>query len=376
MFSARSLTSTSRSVGLTVNALRRNQFARSLPHLNQAAGFATGDGTPLSFIRPPPPPGNVRIHEVGARDGLQNEKTIVPSEVKVSLIKKLLDAGITTLEATSFVSPKWVPQMSDAHTVLTTIPNLPDVTYNVLTPNIQGFESALAAAKASDPPKRIEVTVFGGATESFSKANLNSSIEQAVKKFRVVCERAKEEGIPVRCAVSVAVDCPFEGAVDPSKPAHLAKLMYDMGCFEIAVCDTTGRGTPGAMKKAIRACVEAGVPIERIAVHCHDTFGMGVANTLAAVEEGVRIVDSSVAGLGGCPYSPGATGNVSTEDVVYMLHGLGFNTGIDLDKLVDAGDYISKAIGRRNDSKVGTATLVRRTLKVDKPAARKETARM
>ncbi|KXS20260.1 HMGL-like-domain-containing protein [Gonapodya prolifera JEL478] len=340
------------------------------------AGLATAVDRSSIHSPPPPAPGTVKVVEVGARDGLQNEKTPVPTDIKVAFIEKLLDAGVKHLEATSFVSPKWVPQMADASKVLSIIPSPPSVVYNVLTPNLQGFEAALAAARASNPPKKIEVTIFGAATESFSKANINMSIEQSIKRFDAVCQKAREEGVPVRAAVSCVLNCPFEGDVDPAQAARVVKLMYDMGCFEIALGDTTGRGTPAGMKALVRACIAAGVPVERLSAHCHDTFGQGVANVLAAVEEGVRVVDSSAAGLGGCPYSPGATGNVATEDVVYMLHGMGLKTGIDLDKLVDAGAFISQSIGRRNESKVGVATLARRQLKVEKPTVRRDTAKI
>uniref|UniRef100_A0A0E0F2B7 hydroxymethylglutaryl-CoA lyase n=1 Tax=Oryza meridionalis TaxID=40149 RepID=A0A0E0F2B7_9ORYZ len=289
----------------------------------------------------------VKIVEVGPRDGLQNEKSTVPASVKIELIQKLVASGLSVVEATSFVSPKWVPQLADAKDVLQGIRHVPDVRFPVLTPNLRGFEAALAAGAK-------EVAVFASASESFSKSNLNCTIKESLVRYRDVVTSAKKHGIRIRGYVSCVVGCPVEGTIHPSKVAYVAKELYDMGCSEISLGDTIGVGTPGSVLAMLEA-VMSFVPVDKIAVHFHDTYGQALANILVSLQLGINIVDSSVSGLGGCPYAKGATGNVATEDVVYMLHGLGIETNVDLNKLMDAGDYISKHLGRQSGSKTTTA---------------------
>uniref|UniRef100_A0A3P8QH04 hydroxymethylglutaryl-CoA lyase n=1 Tax=Astatotilapia calliptera TaxID=8154 RepID=A0A3P8QH04_ASTCA len=292
-------------------------------------------------------PGKVKIVEVGPRDGLQNEKTLVPTEAKIKLINMLSESGLSVIEATSFVSPKWVPQMADQVEVMKGISRKPGVTYQVLTPNLQGFQ---AAVKAGAP----EVAIFGAASELFSKKNINCSVDESLQRFDEVMKAAKEAGVPVRGYVSCVVGCPYEGKVAPEKVAHVAKRLYSMGCYEISLGDTIGVGTPGSMTKMLEAVIKE-VPVSALAVHCHDTYGQALANILVALQMGISVVDSSVAGLGGCPYAQGASGNVSTEDVVYMLHGLGIQTGVDLSKLMDAGAFICQTLNRKTSSKVAQA---------------------
>uniref|UniRef100_A0A0E0F2B4 hydroxymethylglutaryl-CoA lyase n=1 Tax=Oryza meridionalis TaxID=40149 RepID=A0A0E0F2B4_9ORYZ len=289
----------------------------------------------------------VKIVEVGPRDGLQNEKSTVPASVKIELIQKLVASGLSVVEATSFVSPKWVPQLADAKDVLQGIRHVPDVRFPVLTPNLRGFEAALAAGAK-------EVAVFASASESFSKSNLNCTIKESLVRYRDVVTSAKKHGIRIRGYVSCVVGCPVEGTIHPSKVAYVAKELYDMGCSEISLGDTIGVGTPGSVLAMLEA-VMSFVPVDKLAVHFHDTYGQALANILVSLQLGINIVDSSVSGLGGCPYAKGATGNVATEDVVYMLHGLGIETNVDLNKLMDAGDYISKHLGRQSGSKTTTA---------------------
>ncbi|XP_052136687.1 uncharacterized protein LOC127755088 [Oryza glaberrima] len=289
----------------------------------------------------------VKIVEVGPRDGLQNEKSTVPASVKIELIHKLVASGLSVVEATSFVSPKWVPQLADAKDVLQGIRHVPDVRFPVLTPNLRGFEAALAAGAK-------EVAVFASASESFSKSNLNCTIKESLVRYRDVVTSAKKHGIRIRGYVSCVVGCPVEGTIHPSKVAYVAKELYDMGCSEISLGDTIGVGTPGSVLAMLEA-VMSFVPVDKLAVHFHDTYGQALANILVSLQLGINIVDSSVSGLGGCPYAKGATGNVATEDVVYMLHGLGIETNVDLNKLMDAGDYISKHLGRQSGSKTTTA---------------------
>ncbi|XP_059176785.1 hydroxymethylglutaryl-CoA lyase, mitochondrial-like [Physella acuta] len=293
-------------------------------------------------------PSFVKIVEVGPRDGLQNEAGLVPTEVKVEFINRLADAGLTTIEATSFVSPKWVPQMADHNEVMKCLKRRPGVVFSALTPNLKGFQSALAAEVQ-------EVAIFGAASESFSKKNINCSIEESVERFKEVTQAARSANIPVRGYVSCVLGCPYEGDVKPEKVAQVAKSLLDIGCYEISLGDTIGVGTPGAMRNLI-SVVSKMVPIDRLAIHCHDTYGQALANILAALQMGIKIFDSSAAGLGGCPYAKGASGNVSTEDVVYMMNGLAIKTGVDIHKLIDAGQYISKALGRKSGSKVTQAT--------------------
>jgi hydroxymethylglutaryl-CoA lyase len=292
-------------------------------------------------------PKKVRIVEVGPRDGLQNEKMAVPTQVKLELIGRLADAGLPAVEATAFVSPKWIPQMADHTEVLEGIRRKPGVSYPVLTPNLKGFEAARAAGAT-------EVAVFGAASESFSRKNINCTIAESLERFRPVTDAARQAGIKVRGYISCVLGCPYEGEIAPAKVAEVARALHDMGCYEISLGDTIGVGTPGKTQAMIEACARE-VPIERLAGHYHDTYGQALANIYASLETGVATFDSSVAGLGGCPYAKGASGNVATEDVVYMLHGLGIETGIDLDKVVDIGRWICGVIGKEPQSKAAKA---------------------
>ena len=292
-------------------------------------------------------PKKVRIVEVGPRDGLQNEKGEVPTRIKIELIERLVDCGLRTVEATAFVSPKWVPQMADHIEVLEGIRRKPGVSYPVLAPNLKGFEAARAAGAE-------EVAIFPAASESFSQKNLNCSIAESLERFGAVAEAARAAGLRVRGYLSCTLGCPFEGDVAPAKVAEIAAALDAMGCYEISLADTIGVATPGKTRTMIEACARR-VPIERLAGHYHDTYGQALANIYASLELGVAVFDSSVAGLGGCPYAPGATGNVATEDVVYMLNGLGIETGVDLARLAETGQWICAAIGRRNASRVGSA---------------------
>ena len=296
-------------------------------------------------------PSAVRLVEVGPRDGLQNEATLVPTEVKVELIERLADAGLPAVEATSFVSPKWVPQMADAADVMARIRRKPGVSYPVLVPNLKGLEAAIAA-------RAEEVAVFGAATESFSRRNINCSIDESLDRFTPVCEQALAAGLRVRGYVSVVLGCPYEGAVAPEAVAHVAKRLHAMGCYEVSLGDTTGMGTPAKAQRMIEA-VAKDVPADKLAGHYHDTFGQALANIVASMDLGVATFDCSVAGLGGCPYSPGATGNVATEDVLYLLDGLGVETGVDMTKLAEAGRFICEALGRPNASRAGRALAAR-----------------
>ena len=297
-------------------------------------------------------PSKVRIVEVGPRDGLQNEKTPVATKIKVELIRRLGSAGLKTIEVTAFVSPKWVPQMADHAEVFAAIEKLPDVTYPVLTPNMKGFEAALAAGAK-------EVAVFGAASESFSQKNINCSIAESLDRFRPIVEAAKAADVKVRGYVSCVLGCPYEGEVPPLLVADVAQALLEMGCYEISLGDTIGVGTPEKTRAMIKA-VARRVPLKKLAGHFHDTYGMAAANVYAALQMGIGIFDSSVAGLGGCPYAAGASGNVATEDVVWLLTGLGIDTGIDLDELVDTGVWISKQLKREPASRVARAILARR----------------
>ncbi|KAI5673800.1 hypothetical protein M9H77_14164 [Catharanthus roseus] len=302
-------------------------------------------------------PNYVKIVEVGPRDGLQNEKNTVPTSVKVALIHKLVSSGLPVVEATSFVSPKWVPQLADAKDVMKAVKNLDGARLPVLTPNLKGFEAAVAAGAK-------EVAVFASASESFSKSNINCSIEESLSRYRAVTDAAKRLSIPVRGYVSCVIGCPTEGAIPPSKVAYVAKELHDMGCFEISLGDTIGVGTPGTVLPMLEA-VMAVVPVEKLAVHFHDTYGQSLPNILVSLQMGISTVDSSIAGLGGCPYAKGASGNVATEDVVYMLNGLGIKTKVDLGKLLIAGEYISKHLGRPSGSKTAIA-ISRKTVDASK----------
>jgi hydroxymethylglutaryl-CoA lyase len=289
----------------------------------------------------------VRIVEVGARDGLQNEKTILPAAVKVELINRLSDTGLDTIEATSFVSPKWVPQLADAADVYTAIRKKPSVRYPVLVPNLQGYERARAAGVT-------DIAVFTAASEAFNRKNINASIDESIERFMPVMERARADGVSVRGYVSTVLGCPYQGDVAVADVVRVAKRLHDLGCYEVSLGDTIGVGTP-AKARAMLAAVAAEVPMAALAVHFHDTRGQALANILACLELGVAVVDSSVSGAGGCPYARGATGNVASEDVVYMLHGMGIATGVDLDKLIETGRWLSTQLARDNGSKVGKA---------------------
>ncbi len=294
----------------------------------------------------------VRIVEVGPRDGLQNEKQSIPTDVKLELIDRLGAAGLRSIEATSFVSPKWVPQMADHAELMRALVRRPGVDYPVLTPNLKGFEAALAAGAT-------EVAVFTAASEGFSRKNTNCSIAESIERFVPLAEAARSAGVKVRGYVSCVVACPYDGPIAPSQVAEVAARLLDLGCYEVSLGDTIGVGTPASVQRMLDA-VAARIPVARLAGHYHDTYGMAVANVHASYLFGLRVFDSSVSGLGGCPYAKGATGNVATEDVVYLLQGLGADTGVDLDALVDCGAWISERLGRANGSRVGRALLAKR----------------
>ena len=293
-------------------------------------------------------PKKIQLVEVGPRDGLQNEKLWVETETKIALIEKLAQAGLTKIEATSFVSPKWIPQMKDAFEVLSGIERRPGVSYPVLTPNIKGFEKALEAGAT-------EVAVFGAASEAFSQNNINCSIAESVERFRPIIAAAQKSGIRVRAYISCVLGCPYIGVVPVADVVKLAFQMSEMGCYEISLGDTIGIGTPLQAKIMVEAVAEK-VPVSKLALHFHDTRGQALANIYACLELGVSIIDSSVAGLGGCPYAHGARGNVATEDVVYMLHGMGIETGVELEKLIEVGRFISEVFGRAPKSKITPAS--------------------
>ena len=296
-------------------------------------------------------PSRVKIVEVGPRDGLQNEKQVVPTAIKIELIERLAEAGVRVIEATSFVSPKWVPQMGDNTAVLQGIQRKPGVTYTALSPNLQGFDGAVQAGAN-------EVAIFGAASESFSRKNINCSIAESLKRFEPVVSAASALEIPVRGYVSCIVGCPYEGAIAPEQVASVAQTLFDMGCYEVSLGDTIGVGNPASVQRMIEACARR-IPIGKLAGHYHDTYGMAIANIYASLQTGLAVFDASVAGLGGCPYAQGASGNVATEDVVYLLDGLGIETGIDLAKLAAIGDWISTAINRSNGAKAGRAICTR-----------------
>ncbi|MCC7048637.1 MAG: hydroxymethylglutaryl-CoA lyase [Alphaproteobacteria bacterium] len=297
-------------------------------------------------------PKQVRMVEVGPRDGLQNEKAVVPAAVKIALIERLADAGLTTVESGSFVSPKWVPQMAGTDEVLAVIRRKPGVSYPVLVPNMKGLEAAEAATGVE------EIAVFGAASESFSQRNINCSIAESLDRFAPVVERALKLRWRVRGYISCVLGCPYEGEVKPEAVADVAEKLLKMGCYEISLGDTIGVGTP-LKAQAMIEVVAAKVPRDRLAVHYHDTYGQALANILASLELGVAVVDSSVAGLGGCPYAKGASGNVASEDVLYLLNGLGIETGVDLHRLAAAGRFISGALGRPPAARVAQALAAR-----------------
>jgi hydroxymethylglutaryl-CoA lyase len=297
-------------------------------------------------------PSRVRIVEVGPRDGLQNEKQPVPASVKIELVHRLQAAGLRAIEVTSFVSPKWVPQMADNAEVMAGIRREPGVFYSVLTPNLQGYEAALAS-------RPDEVVVFAAASEAFSQRNINCSIAQSIERFAPVVAAARAAGIHVRAAMSCVVGCPYEGDVAPERVGYLAGLLKGIGVQHVGVADTIGVGTPLKVQRALEATLQH-FELDAVSGHYHDTYGQALANTLASLQMGVWQFDASVAGLGGCPYARGATGNVATEDLVFMLQGMGIETGIDLDRLVDAGQFISAHLQRRPNSRVATAVLNKR----------------
>lgn len=293
-------------------------------------------------------PAEVRIVEVGARDGLQNEKAIVPAATKIALIDRLSATGLRTIEATSFVSPKWVPQLADAAEVYAGITREPGVAYPVLVPNLQGYERARAVGAD-------EVAVFTAASEAFNRKNINASIDESIERFQPVLEHARADRVRVRGYVSTVLGCPYQGDVPLADVVRVARRLHELGCYEISLGDTIGIGTPGKARAMLHA-VAAEVPIAVLAVHFHDTRGQALANILACLEEGVAVVDSSVSGTGGCPYAKGATGNVATEDVVYMLDGLGIRSGVDLTALIETGLWLSGQLGRETGSRVARAS--------------------
>ena len=292
-------------------------------------------------------PETVRMVEVGPRDGLQNEKTIVPAAVKIELIERLVACGLRTVEATSFVSPKWVPQLADAAEVYTGIDKREGVSYPVLVPNLKGYERAREVGAT-------EVAVFSAASEAFNRKNINASIDESIERFTPVMERAREDGVKVRGYVSTVLGCPYQGEVPLADVVRVAERLHSLGCYEISLGDTIGVGTPEKARAMLRAVAEA-VPMDALAVHFHDTYGQALANIHACLEEGVAVIDSAVSGTGGCPYAKGATGNVATEDVVYMLEGMGIATGVDLDALVSTGRWLSAQLGHPGASRVARA---------------------
>ena len=294
-----------------------------------------------------PLPKRVRLVEVGPRDGLQNEKFAITTSTKIQLIENLVDAGLTYIEAGSFVNPKWVPQMADSGEVFAGIARKPGVTYAALTPNLQGYERAIAV-------NANEVAIFAAASEAFSQKNINCSISESIQRFQTLIDAAKSRHIPVRGYISCVAGCPYSGAVDVQAVASIAKELLAMGCYEISLGDTIGVGTAGQIKHMIETLARD-IPIEKIAAHMHDTYGQALANIYAALEMGVSVIDSSVAGLGGCPYAAGATGNVATEDVVYLLNGLGIEHGVNLEKLIYAGNTISTVLNKPSNSRVAKA---------------------
>jgi len=297
-------------------------------------------------------PTKVRIVEVGPRDGLQNEKQVVPTATKIELIERLADAGLRVIEATSFVSPKWVPQMGDNTAVLRGIKHRPNTVYAALTPNLQGFDAAVEAGAT-------EVAIFAAASESFSQKNINCSVAESLKRFEPIVSAASALEIKVRGYVSCVVGCPYEGGIRPEQASSVTRTLYDMGCYEVSLGDTIGVGNPASIARLIEACTRK-IPVEHLAGHYHDTYGMAIANIHASLQLGMATFDSSIAGLGGCPYAKGASGNVATEDVIYLLQGLGIETGIDLATLAAIGDWISVALNRPNGAKAGRALCANR----------------
>ncbi|SNX82831.1 related to hydroxymethylglutaryl-CoA lyase [Melanopsichium pennsylvanicum] len=317
----------------------------------------------------------VKIVEVSPRDGLQNEKAIVPTAIKIDLIRRLAETGLPVIEAGSFVSPKWVPQMGDTPQVVTGMPIHSNISYPVLVPNMRGLESLqklLAqhdSGEKSGPKPTGEIAIFTAASESFCQANTNCSISESFERLQAVTSKALASGLKVRGYISVVAGCPYEGKVDPESVGRVTKALLDMGCYEVSLGDTIGAGTPSIMESVLNSCLKhTNANPEYFAAHCHDTMNTGLANVLHMVKLGVRTVDSAVGGLGGCPYSPGATGNIDTESVVFALHSEGYETGTDLDKLVDVGDWINNQIGRRNRSNAGRAILAQRKIRAERQA--------
>lgn len=292
-------------------------------------------------------PKHVKLVEVSPRDGLQNEASIVPTEVKIELINRLSNTGLKVIEVTSFVSPRWIPQMADNAEVFRGIIHYPEISYPVLVPNLQGFNAAFAAGVK-------EISIFTAASETFTEKNINCSIAKSIERFHPVVEAAKAHDIKIRGYISCALGCPYEGEISPHKVAEVAKTLFELGCYEISLGDTIGVGTP---KKAVQMIdrVAQKIPVERIAAHFHDTYGQSLANLYAVLQLGVSVIDSSVAGIGGCPYARGASGNVASEDVLYLLNGLNIETGVSLEKLMEAGQFISSYLGRPSGSKVAQA---------------------
>lgn len=302
-------------------------------------------------------PRRVKIVEVGPRDGLQNEKETIGADVKIELVNRLTAAGFQNIEAASFVSPKWVPQMATSTEVMAGIIRKPGVIYSALTPNMKGFEAAMAA-------KVDEVVIFGSASEAFSQKNINCSIAESIERFRDVAQAAKQHGVRLRGSISCSFGCPYQGEVSPESVADVVRRMRDLGCDEIDIADTIGVATPAKIHTVLPRVIRE-FPIERLSGHYHDTYGQGIANIYASLEVGISIYHSSVSGLGGCPYAKGATGNVATEDVLFLLQGLGIETGIDLDAVVDAGQFISAKLGRKSVSRAGNAIAAKRAAKIE-----------
>ncbi len=297
-------------------------------------------------------PGRVKIVEVGPRDGLQNEKEIIPVDIKVALVDRLSAAGVPNIEAAAFVSPKWVPQMATSTEVMAQIRRRPGTLYSALVPNLKGFEAALAA-------RADEVVIFGAASEAFSQKNINCSIAESIARFAEVAAAARQQGLRLRGSISCTMGCPYQGEVTPEAVAEVVARLRDLGCDEIDIADTIGVGTAQQVQRVFEGAARE-FPIAQLAGHFHDTYGQALANIHAALQVGVAIFHASVAGLGGCPYAKGATGNVATEDVLYLLHGLGLDTGVDLDAVVDAGQFISQHLGRKASSRAGNAIAARR----------------
>jgi hydroxymethylglutaryl-CoA lyase len=296
-------------------------------------------------------PSQVTIVEVGPRDGLQNEQQTISVETRIGLVERLANAGLRKVETGSFVNPKWIPQMASSEAVFEGLSRLPGVRYTALTPNLQGFERAVAAAVD-------EVAVFAAASEAFSQKNINCTIDESLARFEPVMDAAARAGIPVRGYVSCVLGCPYEGQIAASETLRVSRALLDMGCYEVSLGDTIGTGTAGSMSQLLQTLL-TDIDKSQLAVHCHDTYGQALANILVALQHGIATVDTSIAGLGGCPYAKGATGNVATEDVLYLLDGLGIESGVDMAKLIEAGDFISAKLGRQNQSKVALAYLAR-----------------